>query len=260
MSDILVDRQGSITVVTLNRPDQRNALTRAMRGELGEIVRAFNADPDQSVAIVTGAGDKAFSAGADLKEMATEVGGGDRLPVSAWPDIGGISDSEKPVIAAVNGLAVAGGCEIAICCDIRIASTNASFGLSEVKVGVIAGVGAQVLPRLLPMGVAMDMLLSAERLSAQDAHRLGLVQQLVEPAELMAAALRKAEAIAANSPTAVWGTKRIVKFWRDAMLAEQQALYEAVAHRVLLSGDVKEGPRAFAEKRPPRFSRGWPKP
>jgi enoyl-CoA hydratase/carnithine racemase len=260
MSDILVDRQGGVTVVTLNRPDQRNALTRAMRTELGEIVRAFNADPEQSVAIVTGAGDKAFSAGADLKEMADEVGGGDRLPVSAWPDIGGIADSEKPVIAAVNGLAVAGGCEIAISCDIRIATTTASFGLSEVKVGVIAGVAAQVLPRLLPTGVAMDMLLSAERLSAQDAHRLGLVQQLVEPGELMAAALRKAEAIAANSPTAVWGTKRIVRFWREAMLAEQQALYEAVAHRVLLSGDVKEGPRAFAEKRPPRFARGWPKP
>lgn len=260
MSDILVDRHGRVTVFTLNRPDQRNALTRAMRTELGELVATFNADPDQSVAIVTGAGDKAFSAGADLKEMAGEVDGGDRLPVSGWPDIGGIADSEKPVIAAVNGLAVAGGCEIAISCDIRIASTNSWFGLSEVKVGVIAGVGAQILPRLLPMGTAMDMLLSAERLAAEDAHRLGLVQQLVEPARLMDAAMRKAEAIAANSPTAVWGTKRIVKFWRDMAVAEQQALYEAVAHRVLLSGDVKEGPRAFAEKRPPRFSKGWPRP
>lgn len=260
MSDILIEKHDHITVITLNRTEQRNALTRAMRNELIELVRAFNADPDQYVGIVTGAGDKAFSAGADLKEMASEVGGGDRLPVSAWPDIGGISDSEKPIIAAVNGLAVAGGCEIAISCDIRIASTNASFGLSEVKVGVIAGVGVQVLPRLLPMGTAMDMLLSAERLSAEDAHRLGLVQQLVEPAQLMEAAMKKAEAIAANSQTAVWGTKRIVKFWRDAMLAEQQALYEAVAHRVLLSGDVREGPRAFAEKRPPRFSNRWPRP
>jgi enoyl-CoA hydratase/carnithine racemase len=260
MSDILTEKHGRITVFALNRPDQRNALTRAMRSELADLVRAFNADPEQYVAIVTGAGDKAFSAGADLKEMAGEVDGGDRLPVSTWPDIGGISDSEKPIIAAVNGLAVAGGCEIALSCDIRIASTNAWFGLFEVKVGVVAGVGAQVLPRLLPMGVAMDMLLSAQRLSAEDAYRLGLVQQLVEPAKLMEAAMRKAEAIAGSSQAAVWGTKRIVKFWRDAMLAEQQALYEAVTHRVLLSGDVHEGPRAFAEKRPPRFRNRWPKP
>lgn len=259
MADILIDTHGRVTVITLNRPDQRNALTRAMRTELGDIVRAFNTDPDQYVAIVTGAGETAFSAGADLKEMAHEVGSGDRLPVSAWPDIGGISDSEKPIIAAVNGVAVAGGCEIAISCDLRIASTSASFGLSEVRVGVIAGVGAQVLPRLLPIGTAMDMLLSAERLSAEDAYRLGLVQQLVEPARLMEAAMKKAEAIAANSQTAVWGTKKIMKFWRDAMLSEQQALYEAVAHRVLLSGDVHEGPRAFAEKRPPRFSNRWPR-
>lgn len=260
MTDILTEKHGRVTVFTLNRPDQRNSLTRAMRTEIGELVRAFNADPEQYVAIFTGAGDKAFSAGADLKEMATEVGSGDRLPVSAWPDIGGISDSEKPIIAAVNGLAVAGGCEIAISCDIRIASTNAWFGLSEVKVGVIAGVGVQVLPRLLPLGTAMDMLLSAERLTAEDAYRLGLVQQLVEPGELMNVAMKKAEAIAANSPTAVWGTKKIVKYWRDMMLAEQQSLYEAVAHRVLLSGDVKEGPRAFAEKRSPKFSKGWPRP
>ena len=110
------------------------------------------------------------------------------------------------------------------------------------------------------MGTAFAMLLSAERLSAEDAYRLGLVQQLTAPDSLLEAAMKKAEAIAANSPSAVWGTKRIAKFWRDAMLAEQQMLYEAVAHRVLLSGDVKEGPRAFAEKRPPRFSTGWPKP
>jgi len=260
MPDILTEKHGRVTIFTLNRPGQRNALTRAMRGELAELVRAFNADPEQYVGIVTGAGDAAFSAGADLKEMAGEVGAGDRLPVSAWPDIGGISDSEKPIIAAVNGLAAAGGCEIALSCDIRIASTSAWFGLFEVKVGVIAGVGANVLPRLLPMGAAMDMLLSAERLSAEDAWRLGLVQQLVEPEGLMEAAMRKAEAIAANSQTAVWGTKKIVKYWRDLMIAEQQALYEAVAHRVLLSGDVHEGPRAFAEKRPPRFRNGWPKP
>lgn len=260
MSEIEVEKQGHVTVITLNRPERRNALTRAMRAELGEVVDAFNADPDQYVGIVTGAGDAAFSSGADLKEMAGEVAGNDRLPVSSWPDIGGISDSEKPIIGAINGLAVAGGCEIALSCDIRIATPNAWFGLFEVRHGMVAGVGANVLPRLIPMGAAMDMLLAAERLTAGDAHRLGLVQKLVKPDQLMEAAMEKAETIAAHSQTAVWGTKRIVKFWRDAMLAEQHKLYQAIAHRVLLSGDIHEGPKAFAQKRARRFKNRWPKP
>jgi enoyl-CoA hydratase/carnithine racemase len=260
MSDILIEKHGRTTVFILNRPAVHNSMTRSMTADLAEAVREFNADPDQYVAVVTGAGDKAFCSGADLKNMAAEVSEGARFPVHGWPDIAGISDSEKPIIAAVNGLAVAGGCEIAISCDIRIASTTAWFGLFEVKLGVIAGVAVNVLPRLLPIGAAMDMLLCAERLSAGDAHRLGLVQKLVEPGQLMEEALKKAETIAANSQTAVWGTKKILKFWRDLMLAEQQALYEAVAHRALLSGDIHEGPKAFAEKRAPKFKNRWPQP
>jgi enoyl-CoA hydratase/carnithine racemase len=258
VSDILVEKHGHVSVITLNRPTAHNSMTRAMRAELEAVVQEFNADPDQYVGIVTGAGEKAFCSGADVKEMATEVGSGSHLPVNRWPDIAGISDSEKPFIAAVNGLAVAGGCEIAISCDIRIASTNAWFGLSEVKLGVIAGVAVNILPRLLPMGAAMDMILSGDRLSAGDAYRLGLVQALIEPGQLMETAFRKAETIAANSQTAVWGSKKIMKFWRDLMLAEQQNMYEAVVHRVLLSGDVREGPKAFAEKRPPNFKNKWP--
>jgi enoyl-CoA hydratase/carnithine racemase len=260
MSDILVEKHGRTTVFTLNRPAVHNSMTRSMTADLAEAVREFNADPDQYVGIVTGAGDKAFCSGADLKNMAAEVSEGSRFPVHGWPDIAGISDSEKPIIAAVNGLAVAGGCEIAISCDIRIASTTAWFGLFEVKLGVIAGVAVNILPRLMPMGAAMDMLLSADRLAAEDAYRLGLVQKLVEPGQLMDVALKKAEMIAANSQTAVWGTKKILKFWRDLMLAEQQNLYEAVAHRVLLSGDIHEGPKAFAEKRAPKFKNRWPQP
>jgi enoyl-CoA hydratase/carnithine racemase len=260
MPDILVEKHGRVTVITLNRPDAKNAMTRRMREDLVGIVAEFNADPEQYVGIVTGAGESAFSSGADVKEMASEVGEGSRYPVNAWPDIGGISDGEKPVIAAVNGLAVAGGCELALSCDIRVASTNAWFGLAEVKLGVIAGVGVNVLARLMPLGAAMDLLLTGDRLSVEDAHRWGLVQKLVEPKDLMETAFRKAELICANSQPAVWGTKRIVKFWRDLMLSEQQAFYEAMAHRVILSGDIKEGPRAFAEKRPPKFANRWPKP
>lgn len=260
MSDIAIARDGRTTVFTLNRPAAHNAFTRTMIADLTEAVREFNADPDQYVGIVTGAGEKAFSAGADLKTMAVEVEEGTRFPVHGWPDLAGLSDSEKPIIAAVNGLAVAGGCEIAISCDIRIASTTAWFGLSEVKLGVIAGVAVSVLPRLMPIGAVMDMLLSGDRLPAEDAYRLGLVQKLVAPEALMDEALRKAATIAANSQTAVWGTKKILKYWRDLMLAEQQGLYEAVAHRVLLSGDIHEGPRAFAEKRAPTFRNAWPRP
>jgi enoyl-CoA hydratase/carnithine racemase len=259
MPDILVEKLGHTTIFTLNRPQAHNAMTRAMTADLTAAITEFNQDNSQYVGIVTGAGEKAFCAGADLKNMANEVQEGSRFPVHGWPDIAGLSDSEKPIIAAVNGLAVAGGCEIALSCDIRIAATNAWFGLSEVKLGIIAGVAVNVLPRLMPMGAAMDLLLTGDRLPAQDAYRLGLVQQLVEPGELLDVALKKAETIAANSQTAVWGTKKILKFWRDLMLAEQQTLYEAVAHRVLLSGDIHEGPKAFTEKRPPVFSNRWPR-
>ncbi len=144
-------------------------------------------------------------------------------------------------------------------CQPRATAAGQSRKVPAAADGFIAGVGAQILPRLVPMGAAVDMLLTADRLSAEDAYRLGLVQKLVEPGALMEAAFEKAEMIAANSQTAVRGTKKILKFWRDVMLAEQQNLYEAVVHRVLLSGDVHEGPRAFAEKRAPKFKNRWPK-
>jgi enoyl-CoA hydratase/carnithine racemase len=260
MPELLVEKHGHTTVFTLNRPEARNALTQAMADDLALAVKELNADPDQYVGIVTGAGDKAFCSGGDLKNMAAEASDGSKFPVNPWPDIGGISDSEKPIIAAVNGVAVAGGFETALSCDIRIASTNAWFGVFEVKWGIIAGIAVQILPRLGGVGTAMDLLLSADRLSAEDAYRLGIVQKLVEPGQLMDAALQKADMIAANSQPAVWGTKRIIKYWRDLMLAEQQKVYEAVIHRVLLSGDVHEGPRAFAEKRAPQFKNRWPTP
>lgn len=260
MSGILIEKQGHTTIFTINRAERMNALTAAAAADLTAGVADFQADPDQYVAVITAAGDKAFSAGADLKEMADNAAGGRRLPVSSWPDIAGIAACEKVTIAAVNGLAVASGLELAISCDIRIASDNAWFGVSEVSRGVIAGVAANVLPRLMPMGAVMDLMLSGDRLTADDAYRLGLVQAVVPRDKLLETALDKAEMIAKNSQAAVWGTKKVLKFWRDAMIAEQQRYYEAVAHRVLLSGDVHEGPRAFTEKREPTFRQAWPDP
>ncbi|MGW4125848.1 enoyl-CoA hydratase/isomerase family protein [Nocardia sp. NPDC004711] len=260
MSDLIVDRHGGTTVMTINRPDSMNALDRTTMSDLEQAVRELNADSSQTVGIITGTGETAFSAGADLKEMARNASEGGRLPISRAPDFAGVAASEKPIIAAVNGAAIAGGLELAISCDIRISSTKAWFGVFEVKRGILAGVAVNVLPRLMPIGAVMDLMLTGDRLGADDAFRLGLVQAVVEPEELMDRALQKATMIAANSGPAVWATKAVLKYWRDLQLAEQHRYYEAIMHRVLLSGEFLEGPRAFAEKREPNFSNAWPDP
>ena len=256
--NIVVEKQGHTTVFTINKPDRLNAIGAADAAELQAALAEFQADPDQYVAVITAAGDKAFCAGADLKDMTANVGGGDYLPISPSPDIAGIAECEKVTIAAVNGLAAGTGTELAISCDIRIAADSAWFSLPEVKRGIIAGVAVNVLPRLMPIGAVMDLMLSGDRLTADEAFRLGLVQRVVPRSELLEKALEKAETVGKNSQAAVWGTKQILKFWRDALIAEQQRYYEAVVHRVMLSGDVHEGPRAFAEKREPKFRQAWP--
>jgi enoyl-CoA hydratase/carnithine racemase len=260
MSDILIEKQRHTTIFTLNKPERMNSLSASMLAALAEGIRDFESDPDQYVAIITGAGDKAFCAGGDLKEMASNAADGSRLPLSRNPDIAGIAACDKVTIAAVNGLAVAGGLEVAISCDIRIAADNAWFGVFEVKHGIIAGVAANVLPRLMPIGAVMDLMLSGDRLTAELAHQWGLVQRVVTRDRLLETAIAKADMIAQNSQAAVWGTKQVIKSWRNASMAEQQRYYEAVQHRVLLSGDVFEGPRAFAEKRRPAYRNGWPTP
>lgn len=258
MPELQIEKHGSTTVFTINRPERMNALGRSVFEQLTAGVAEFNADQSQRVAIITAAGDGAFSAGFDLKEMAESGSDSKALPVSPWPDLAGVAASEKPFIAAINGLAVSGGLELALSCDIRICTPNAWFGAFEVKRGFLAGVAVNVLPRLLPYGVAADMLIAGERLSADRAYQLGLVQAVVEPEALLETALARAATIGEHSPTAVWGTKQVLKYWRDLQIAEQQKYYEAVVHRVLLSGDMLEGPKAFATKTEPKFSDGWP--
>jgi enoyl-CoA hydratase/carnithine racemase len=260
MADLLVDKQGHTTIFTLNRPERMNALGGTLMPDLQAGLQEFQSDPDQYVAIITGTGDKAFCAGGDLKEMAANAATGKRLPMSPGPDIVGLAACEKVTIAAVNGLAIAGGLELAICCDIRIASEKAWFAVFEVKRGILASVAVNVLPRLMPLGAVMDLMLSGDRLTAEEAHHLGLVQKVVPHDKLLETAVAKADMIGQNSQAAVWGTKQVLKFWRNALMAEQQRYYEAVMHRVLLSGDVFEGPKAFAEKREPQFRQAWPNP
>jgi enoyl-CoA hydratase/carnithine racemase len=260
VTDLLIERDGHVTVLTVNRPERMNALGAATMADLTTAVSEFEQDPDQYVMVLTATGDKAFCSGADLKEMAERVSSGGRPPVAGSPDMFGLGSCSKPTIAAINGLAVSGGLELAISCDIRIAAQNAWFGTFEVKRGIIAGIAANILPRLMPIGSVMDLMLCGERMDAERAYQLGLVQQVVPHDQLLETAMAKAASIASNSPSAVMGTKQVLRFWRDAMLAEQHRHYQTVMHRVLLSGDFLEGPKAFAEKREPQYSAGWPDP
>jgi len=258
--ELKVERRGAVTIMILNRPERHNALSRAMAEVLKTAVGDFSADESQKALIITGAGEKAFCSGADLKAMGGEGGAAPQLPVTPEPDIAGIAACEKPVIAAINGLAVGGGLEIALCCDIRLAADDAWFELPEPSRGFIAGVAAILLPRLLPIGAALDMMLTGERMSAAEAYRLGLVQKLMPREKLLEEAERKAQLMCVHSRSALAGTKRVLRYWRDVMLAEQYQHYNAVANGVLLSGDFIEGLNAFREKRAPNFSKGCPKP
>ena len=260
MPDIVVERRDHITVLTLNRPDKHNAFTSSMADELTGAMRDFTADDDQYVAVLTGAGERAFSAGFDLTEMASRQATGNRGVGVASVDLWGVGDCPKPTIAAVNGLAVAGGFELALNCDIRVAVDSAWFGLFEVKRGIMAGVGVNVLARHLPLGESLLLLMAAERLAAADAHRLGLVQRLCAPAALLETAVGIAESIAANSQPAVQASKQVTHYWRNLGVREQVDYYQAINQRLVLCDDVLEGPRAFAENRQPRFSNRWPAP
>jgi len=260
MANVRVDRHHHITVVTIDRPEKLNAFTSAMTADLTAIMREFDRDPDQYVAVITGAGEKAFSAGFDLSEMSDRFAGGDvRVGVNSV-DLWGVGSSPKPTIAAVNGLAVAGGFELALNCDIRIAADSAWFGLMEVQRGIMAGVGVNLLARYLPIGEALYLLMTGDRMSVDDAHRLGLVQRVCTVEELPDTSMAVAERIAANSQPAVQASKRVASFWRNLAVREQVDYYRSINQTLLLGEDVLEGPRAFKERRPPRFTNRWPSP
>jgi E-phenylitaconyl-CoA hydratase len=253
---IRYDKDGKIATITINRPEVMNAMDRDTSRELAEAFQDFDRDEQLLVAIVTGAGDKAFSAGADLKRMYGRAEDG---------NIGEIWDADrqwrlgqrlqvwKPVIAAINGYCLAGGLELALGCDIRIASETASFGCPEVRWGILHGYGALRLPKTIPLSAAMELLLTGERISAQEAHRLGIVSRVVPAAELMPTVHQLAAKICANGPLAVRVTKELA--WRGLEMSIDDALrlYTAVGALVRASDDAREGPRAFAEKRQPQF-------
>ena len=253
---VLYERRGGIGYVTINRPDKLNALNRKVLDELDDCFHAIQDDEEVRVVILTGAGEKAFVAGADLHELATlaPLEGRD-FSRRGQGTLDLIENLGKPVIAAVNGYALGGGCELAIACALRIASENARFGQPEVKLGIIPGYGgAQRLTRLVGKGRALEMILSGEPIGAQEAYRIGLVNQVVPAAELAAAAETLARKIAANAPLAIKFALEAVNRGLE-MTREQGQFLEAVLFGLCCTtADMKEGTRAFLEKRPPKFT------
>lgn len=257
MAAIEVERDGHVTTVKLNRPDRLNALDDAAGRELGSVFESFENDQEQWVAILTGEG-RAFSTGNDLRAMADDPDYGTRArPGAHGYGFGSVTKRfplYKPVIAAINGVAVAGGLELALVCDILVASEEATFGLSEVRWGLMpTGGGTQRLPRSIPRAWANYLILTGEQIDADQAARLGLVSHVVPADELMNEARRIADLIAQRGPLAVWAAKESMLRGGDLPLEQGLALEDLLGMEVLDTEDAKEGPRAFAEKRPPRF-------
>jgi enoyl-CoA hydratase/carnithine racemase len=256
-----VERDGPLLVVTLDRPEVRNALHRAATDELDRVWAAYESDPDLRVAILTGAGDTSFSAGYDMKEPAAasaDPKGSGYLAHRHPRGLGGLTlrdGMSKPLIAAVNGVALGGGLELAMACDIIVAADHAEFGFPEPRVGRMALEGGMHrLARSVPLKIAMGMLLTGRRIPAQEAYRIGLVNEVVPLADLLAAARRWAGEISQCAPLSVQATKEAVMAGLDLSLGAAIALVPRTMARALVSEDQVEGVNAFLERRSPRWS------
>ncbi|MDP3936909.1 MAG: enoyl-CoA hydratase-related protein [Deltaproteobacteria bacterium] len=258
---IRFERDGSVAILTIDRPEVHNALDSGTSDELTRAWSEFRDDDRLRVAVLTGAGEKAFCSGADLRgvgEFYKSMTSSERLRrADSEPGLGGITRNlriDKPIIAAINGYCLAGGLETALACDLRIASENATFGLPEVTRGIIPGAGGtQRLPRLIGPERALDLILSGRRIDAREAERIGLVTKVVPLARLREEALSIAIRIAENAPLAVRAAKAAVWSGLDLSLDEGLRLEQRIAEPVRQSEDAQEGPRAFLEKRKPEF-------
>lgn len=252
MADLNYDKREGYALFTFDRPERLNALSSVMSAELDAAVADFDADPAMRTGIVTGNG-RAFCAGADLKEVAELQRVGKRLRAPGGGSMGAMSfsTSPKPFIAAVNGLAVGGGFELALDCDLRICSTAAWFGLFEPKRGLMAGYGMHHLPRLIGHAAASQILLTADRVDAAQALAWGIVSEVVAPERLLPRAVELARSIAGNAPLSIRAHKAAMQVWRKGLMAESLRLHDELDPVVRNSEDAREGTRAFAEKRAP---------
>ncbi|MEY9598364.1 enoyl-CoA hydratase/carnithine racemase [Bradyrhizobium japonicum] len=251
-----IERNGAVALVTINRPDAMNALDVEHDRALAEVWKEFEADANLLVAVLTGAGGRAFCSGGDLKTYMPWRRERALHGTESTISFGGMTlarEITKPVIAAIH--CIAGGLELAMACDIRVCTPDSRFGLAEVRWGVLpGGGGTQRLPRLVPVGCALEMILTGEPIDAQRAERIGLVNRVVAADALLDIAFAMAKRIAANGPLAVKAAKRAVQHGLDGSLEEGLVLEGALQKQLLQTGDAEEGLRAFAERRPPVFA------
>jgi enoyl-CoA hydratase len=247
-AEVLVERRGAVQLITINRPEARNALNAAVARGVAAAVDELDADPDLRVGVLTGAGGS-FSAGMDLKAFL--VG---ETPALEGRGLCGITETppRKPLIGAVEGWALAGGFELLLACDLVVAAATARFGVPEVKRSLVAGAGgALILSRRIPQAIALEMLLTGSPIDAARAAQVGLINQVVEEGDALDAALAIAQVIAENGPLAVAATKQIARSSADWSLADGWSQQAKIAGPVMVSADAREGATAFAEKRPP---------
>ena len=250
---IIVERRGRVGIVRFNRPQALNALNATLKNELLGAVEAFDADPDVGCILLTGS-DKAFAAGADIREMA-DKSYIDMSRADYAGDYERLTRVRKPLIAAVAGFALGGGCELAMLCDFIIAADNATFGQPEIKLGIIPGIGGtQRLTHAVGKAKAMDMILTGRMMDAAEAERSGLVARVVPAASLMEEAIKVAETIAALSEPSLIAAKEAVNRSFETSLAEGVRFERRRFHALFATKDRKEGMTAFIEKRPPRFT------
>lgn len=251
---IQVEKHGRVATLTLNRPDAMHAINMQMRSELRQALDALRRDAEIGAVVLTGSGEKAFSAGMDLREFAKTNAD---IPVAEmkryrWENNEGIAAFDKPIIAAVNGLAIGGGVELALLCDLTFAAEEATFSFGEVKRGLMPGNGGtQRLSRRVGTARALDMILTGRTVSAHEALAMGLVEYVVPAKELLAKAIQLAEQMAANAPIAVRSAKAAVHRGADLTLADGLRLEQDLASFLYTTDDAKEGPTAFLEKRAP---------
>jgi enoyl-CoA hydratase/carnithine racemase len=247
-------RQGRVAILALNRPEAMNAISMRMRAEMRQALEALQADADIGAVVLTGSGDKAFSAGMDLREFAKlsadlPVAEVKRLRQAATE---GIATFDKPILAAVNGLAIGGGVELALLCDLVFAADTASFAFGEIKRGLMPGNGGtQRLSRRIGMPRALEMVLTGRTVDAQEALAIGLVEYVVPRQDLLARAVALAEQMAANAPIALRTAKAAIVRGAEMPLQDGLRLEQDLAAFLYTTEDAQEGPRAFLEKRPP---------
>jgi enoyl-CoA hydratase len=253
--NLLYEKRDGIGFVTFNRPKVLNALNRKTMEELKDILIAAREDDEVRVLILTGAGEKSFVAGADIAELAVQTPVSGKETAAFGQGVLHLLETiGKPSIAAINGFALGGGCEVALACSMRLASRTAKLGQPEVKLGIMPGYGgSQRLTRLCGKGTAYELCLTGEMISAEEALRIGLVNHVYDPAELLPAAEALAKKIVANAPLAVKFTMEAIDRGTEMPLAEGQYLETTLFGVLAATEDMREGTRAFLEKRPPQF-------